>query len=163
MGTFSKSLIPSIRISYLVLPLKLLNRYQEHFEIYEQTVSRIHQNTLYRFMKDGYLSSHIHKMRILYRKKHEILLSAIDKHMKEKVEIIGEKSGLHILLKVKNGMTEEELIQSARNMKIKVHPTSIHYAKCVPNDFPMILLGFGGLTEIQIEKSIHILKKAWFA
>lgn len=162
MGTFSKSLIPSIRISYLVLPSKLVKKYQEHFKIYKQTVSRLHQNTLHRFMKEGHLSSHINKMRTLYRKKHAILLSAIDKYMKEKVEIIGEKSGLHILLKVKNGMTEEELIQSARKMKIKIYPTSIHYAECISSEFPMILLGFGGLTEMQIEEGIKILKKVWF-
>lgn len=101
-------------------------------------------------------------MRKLYRKKQSILLSAIDKHMKEKVEIIGEKSGLHVLLKVKNGMTEEELIQSAGKMKIKVYPTSIYYAECVSNEFPMILLGFGSLTEVQIEEGIQILKKAWY-
>ncbi|OAA83872.1 PLP-dependent aminotransferase family protein [Clostridium ljungdahlii] len=161
MGTFSKSLIFSIRISYLVLPPKLILKYQEHFKIYKQTVSRLHQNTLYIFMREGYLSRHINKMRTLYRKKHEILLSAIDKYMKEKVEIIGSESGLHILLKVKNGMTEHELIQSAHKMKVKIYPTSIHYDQCIPNEFPMILLGFGGLTEIQIEEGIQILKKAW--
>ncbi|ADK15394.1 PLP-dependent aminotransferase family protein, partial [Clostridium ljungdahlii] len=51
LGTFSKSLIPSIRISYLVLPPKLILKYQEHFKIYKQTVSRLHQNILYIFMK----------------------------------------------------------------------------------------------------------------
>lgn len=162
VGTFSKSLIPSIRISYLVLPSKLVEKYQKHFKIYEHTVSRLHQNTLYRFMNEGYLASHIHKMRKLYGKKHAILLSTINKHMKEKVEIIGEKSGLHILLKVKNGMSEEELIQSARKMKIKIYPASIHYVKCASSEFPMILLGFGGLTEMQIEEGIQLLKNAWF-
>lgn len=162
MGTFSKSLIPSIRMSYLVLPPKLVKKYNEYFKIYKQTVSRLHQNTLYRFTKEGYLSSHINKMRTLYRKKREILLYAIDKNMKEKVEVIGANSGLHILLKVKNGMTEEELIKSAHDMKIKIYPTSICYNKCVTSEFPMILLGFGGLTELQIEEGIHILKKAWF-
>lgn len=161
MGTFSKSLIPSMRLSYLVLPPKLLLSYQEYFTIYKQAVSRLHQITLYRFMKDGYLARHINKMRTLYRKKHEILISAINRHMNEKVEVIGEKSGLHILLKVKNGMTEEELIQAACKMKIKVYPTSIHYAEGVCSEFPMILLGFGGLTEMQIEEGIQMLKAAW--
>ncbi|AKN31446.1 GntR family transcriptional regulator [Clostridium carboxidivorans P7] len=161
MGTFSKSLIPSIRISYLVLPQNLIEKYQKYLKIYKQTVSRLHQNTLYKFMKEGYFSSHINKMRTLYRKKHSILLSSIDKHMKEKTEVIGANSGLHILLKVKNGMTEEELIQCAHDVKIKIYPTSIHYNQCLSSEFPMILLGFGGLTEKQIEDGIKILKKAW--
>lgn len=162
MGTFSKSLIPSIRISYLVLPPNLIEKYQKYLKIYKQTVSRLHQNTLYKFMKEGYFSSHINKMRTLYRKKHSILLSSIDKCMKEKTEVIGANSGLHILLKVKNGMTEEELIQRARNVKIKVYPTSIHYNEYISSEFPMILLGFGGLTESKIEEGIQMLKKAWF-
>lgn len=89
MGTFSKSLVPSIRISYLVLPSKLLEKYQESFQIYKQTVSRFHQDTLYRFMKEGYWERHIHKMRKLYSKKHTTLISIINKYMKGKVEIIG--------------------------------------------------------------------------
>ncbi|AKA67706.1 PLP-dependent aminotransferase family protein [Clostridium scatologenes] len=162
MGTFSKSLIPSIRISYLVLPENLIEEYQKYLKAYKQTVSRLHQNTLYKFMKEGYFSSHINKMRTLYRKKHSILLSSIDKHMKAKTEVIGANSGLHILLKVKNGMTEEELIQRAHDIKIKIYPTSIHYNKYISSEFPMILLGFGGLTESNIEEGVKMLKKAWF-
>lgn len=163
MGTFSKSLIPSIRMSYLVVPQNLVKKYQAYFKEYKQTVSRLHQNTLYRFIKEGYFSSHINKMRTLYRKKHTILLSAIDKYMKEKVEVIGAQSGLHILLKVKNGMTEAELIQSARKMKVKIYPISIHYDGYVPGEIPTIILGFGGLKEKQIDKGIQLLKKAWFS
>ncbi|WP_411679691.1 PLP-dependent aminotransferase family protein [Clostridium thailandense] len=162
MGTFSKSLIPSIRISYLVLPPKLSQKYKEHYKEYKQTVSKLHQNTLYRFMKEGYFSIHINKMRTLYRKKHIILLSSIEKYMKEKTEIIGSSSGLHILLKVKNGMTEEELIQSARKVKIKVYPTSVYYDGHNAKEFPLILLGFGGVKESQIEEGIRMLEEVWF-
>lgn len=161
LGTFSKSLIPSMRISYLVLPQKLLKKYQKCFNTYKQTVSGLHQDTLCRFMKEGYFSTHINKMRTLYRKKHTVLISAINKYMKDNVEIIGEKSGLHILLRVKNGMTEDELIRSARELKIKVYPTSIYYAENTSAQASIILLGFGGLTEAQIEAGIQTLNKAW--
>jgi GntR family transcriptional regulator/MocR family aminotransferase len=73
LGTFSKSLIPSVRISYMVLPSPLMKKYKEKFTIYKQTVSRIHQDTLYRFMKEGFWQSHLNKMRTLYRKKHSSL------------------------------------------------------------------------------------------
>ena len=161
MGTFSKSLIPSIRISYLVLPLTLMKKYKEHLKVYKQTVSQLHQDTLYRFMNEGHWSRHLNKMRTVYRKKHKTLLSAINKYMGQKVEIIGENSGLHILLKVKNGMSEKDLITAALKMKVKVYPTSIYYDKYENNRFPCIMLGFGGLTEIQIEEGIKILKNAW--
>lgn len=162
MGTFSKSLIPSSRISYIVLPSVLLSKYQEHFKIYKQTVSRLHQDTLYRFMKEGYWTRHINRMRTLYRKKHKLLLSSITKYMGRRVQIIGENAGLHVLLKVKNGMSEEELIKTAHRKKVKVYPTSIYYDKYDDSEFPIILLGFGGLKVNQVDEGIRLLKEAWF-
>jgi len=162
MGTFSKSLIPSIRISYLVLPLTLMNKYQKDFNIYKQTVSRFHQNTLFRFMNEGHWSKHLNRVRTLYRKKHKTLLISIDKYMGGRVDIIGERSGLHILLKVNNKMSEEELIESAYKMKVKVYPTSVYYDRYEVNRFPTILLGFGGIRETQIEEGINLLSQAWF-
>lgn len=161
LGTFSKSLIPSMRISFLVLPSKLLKRYQEHFIIYKQTVSRLHQDTLYRFIKGGYFSRHINKMRTLYRRKHGVLISAIMNEFKDNVEIIGEKSGLHILLKIKNGMNENELIEAAGKIKIRIYPTSIYYTEGGSMGDPMVLLGFGGLSEKQIKEGISLLKDVW--
>lgn len=161
LGTFSKSFIPSVRMSYLVLPPSLMQRYQESCAIYKQTVSRLHQDTLYRFMKEGYWSRHINKMRTVYRKKHKTLLTAIANHMGGKVEIIGENAGLHILLKVKNGMSEADLIKTAYEGKVKVYPTSICYVQEEMGTFPSVLLGFGGLKESQIEEGIKLLKTAW--
>jgi GntR family transcriptional regulator / MocR family aminotransferase len=163
MGTFSKSLIPSIRISYLALPPILMRKYQEHYKVYKQTVSRLHQNTLFRFMKEGYWSRHLNKMRTLYSKKQKKLLTAIDKHMGDRVEVIGEKAGLHILVKVKNGMTEEELIKAAYEVKVKVYPTSIYYDRYENDEFSTIILGFGGVKETQIVEGIQLLKDAWFS
>ncbi|MGG3466905.1 PLP-dependent aminotransferase family protein [Neobacillus pocheonensis] len=161
LGTFSKSLIPSIRISYMVLPATLLTKYQEHFTIYKQTVSRLHQNTLYHFMKDGHWQSHLNKMRTLYRKKHAILMSSIKKDFGDKVNVIGENSGLHIVLELKNNMQENELINSALKVGVKVYPLSMYYHNSQECMGSKVILGFGGLSESQIEKGIRLLKQAW--
>jgi GntR family transcriptional regulator/MocR family aminotransferase len=161
IGTFSKSLIPSIRISYMVLPSPLMKKYLKHFTIYKQTVSRIHQETLYRFMKEGFWQSHLNKMRTLYRKKHSTLMFAINNYLGQNVTIIGEKSGLHIVLEVKNNMEEDELISSALNVGVKVYPLSIYYNGATGSVGSRILLGFGGLTETEINTGIKLLKEAW--
>jgi GntR family transcriptional regulator / MocR family aminotransferase len=161
LGTFSKSLIPSIRIGYMVLPPALLKIYQETYTVYQQTVSRLHQDTLYRFMKEGYWQSHLNKMRTLYRKKHNILLSAMKKHLGESVTVIGEKSGLHIVLEVVNGMMESELISSALEAGVKVYPFSLYYHGSIEKQLPKVLLGFGSLSESEIEEGILLLKEAW--
>ncbi|ETI68265.1 GntR family transcriptional regulator [Neobacillus vireti LMG 21834] len=161
LGTFSKSLIPSIRISYLVLPQTLLQKYQDHFTIYKQTASRLHQIPLSRFMNEGHWQSHLNKMRTLYRKKQNTLIHSINKYMGDNVNIIGEKSGLHIVLEAKNGMPEKELINRAMKVGVKVYPLSIYYSG--PNDSQesKVLLGFGGLTVEEIEKGIRLLTTAW--
>ncbi len=161
LGTFSKSLIPSIRLSYLVLPTKLLSKYEEHFSIYKQTVSRLHQHTLSRFIYEGHWFTHLNKMRTLYRKKQITLIQAIETHLGEYVEIIGEKSGLHLVLKVKNGMTEEELTCSAMAAGVKVYPLSTYFAISVARQEPEVLLGFGGLLVAEIEKGVQLLGEVW--
>ncbi|MGG0844728.1 PLP-dependent aminotransferase family protein [Peribacillus simplex] len=159
LGTFSKSLIPSIRVGYMVLPKELACQYKEKLIGYKQTVSRLIQETLCLFMKNGHWERHLNKMRTIYRKKNKVLLNAIEESFHDRVAVIGEKSGLHILLKVKNGSSESELIQKAASVGVKVHPTSVYLSKKVKE--PTILIGYGGLTEREIEEGIRLLKKAW--
>lgn len=160
LGTFSKSLIPSIRISYIVLPPSFIHPYQENFTIYKQTASRLHQETLYRFMKEGHFQSHLNKMRTLYRKKHGVFMLSVKRYFGNKVKVIGENSGLHIVLEVKNRMNEEELIKKALKAGVKVYPLSIYYDGVIDNS-PQVLLGFGGLREAEIDTGIRLLKDAW--
>jgi GntR family transcriptional regulator / MocR family aminotransferase len=161
LGTFSKSLIPSIRLSYMVLPHELLDRYLEHFTVYKQTVSRLHQDTLLRFMAEGHWQSHLNKMRTLYRRKQASLLAAIRSHMGEQVSVIGEKSGLHIVLEVRCGMTEAELVESAMSVGVKVYPMSIYYDGPRDGGDTMVILGFGGLSEVEINEGVRLLAEAW--
>ncbi|WP_445493017.1 MocR-like pyridoxine biosynthesis transcription factor PdxR [Niallia sp. 03133] len=161
LGTFSKSLMPSIRISYMVLPNNLLKKYHDHFLIYKQTVSRLHQHTLWLFMMNGHWERHLNRMRTVYRKKQNTLIRCIEKYLGIQAGVIGDDSGLHLLLSVQNNMSEKELIEKAKEYKVKVYPTSIYYSNHNTDQKPAILLGFGGLREEEIEKGIHQLKKAW--
>lgn len=162
LGTFSKSLFPSISISYMVLPTALANSYHEKFASYKQTIPRAHQYALTLFMKEGHWERHLNKIRTIYRKKRAFLLENISSVMNDKVNVIGEESGLHILLEPKNNMTEQELIHSARNHGVKVYPISTYYNEPPTTENPVILLGFGGITEENIQKGIQRIYDAWF-
>ncbi|KEK23314.1 PLP-dependent aminotransferase family protein [Bacillus gaemokensis] len=161
MGTFSKALLPSLRMSYMVLPKTLIELYQTQYLFYTQSVSRMDQEIIRRFLNEGHWERHIHKMRVVYRKKRDILVSAIEKYFSNRVDVIGEDSGLHILLKVDNGMVEEELIERAAESSIKIYPVSMYYKEgSIPKN--TILLGFAILLEEEIEDAIRLLYKAWF-
>ena len=161
MGTLSKALLPSLRMSYMVLPKKLIKKYQQQYLFYTQSVSRIDQEVIRKFLNEGYWEKHIHKMRVVYRKKRDRLVFEIEKYFSNCVEVIGEDSGLHILLKVHNGMREEELIQEAAKYSIKIYPVSTYYKDgTAPEN--VVLLGFAILSEEEIAKAIQLLHKAWY-
>ncbi|HFJ9318220.1 GntR family transcriptional regulator [Bacillus anthracis] len=161
MGTLSKALLPSLRMSYIVLPKNLIKKYQKEYLFYTQSVSRMDQEVIRKFLNEGYWEKHIHKMRVVYRKKRDRLVFEIGKYFSNRVEVIGEDSGLHILLKVHNGMREEELIKEAAKYSIKIYPVSTYYKDdTAPEN--VVLLGFAILSEEEIAQAIQLLNTAWF-
>jgi GntR family transcriptional regulator / MocR family aminotransferase len=161
LGTFSKSFLPSLRISYMVLPYPLLRRYRESFALYEQTVPRIHQWIIEEFMKTGDWNRHITKMRNIYRKKHIAIMTAIREHFDTAIlKVLGKDSGLHLLIKF-NGKDEDELINLASQVGVKVYPTSQYWKNKKVDNKGTVLLGFGGLSEKQIKEGIKLLAEVW--
>jgi GntR family transcriptional regulator/MocR family aminotransferase len=160
-GTFSKSFMPSLRISYLVLPEVLLKTYYERFSLYEQTVPALHQRTLGLMMKNGEWSKHLRRVRTAYQLKHSTLLAALQKEFNKSVTLSGESAGLHILVRINNDMNEQELINTARKQDVSVYGTSRYWLTELPQQKPYILLGFGSMRGEEIEEGIKRLKKAW--
>lgn len=161
LGTFSKSFLPAARLSYMVLPATMMEKVDIVFSVYNQPASPIIQQAVFLFMNRGHFSGHIRKMRRLYQAKHKALVSAIHRYMGDRVNIIGSKSGLHILLDVKH-RDSSQLIELASACGVKVYSPKIHWleqAKC-PASF--LLLGFGGVSEEGIEEGIRHLSIAWF-
>ena len=82
LGSFSKSLMPSLRVSYMVLPTSLLQRYQTQITFYHSTVSRIDQYALSQFMADGEFEKHLNRMRKIYRRKLEKVIQLLKPYEK---------------------------------------------------------------------------------
>ncbi|MCY8088289.1 PLP-dependent aminotransferase family protein [Bacillus sonorensis] len=159
LGTFSKSFLPSARLSYIVLPEELTGPFCEKFRRYSQPSSPIIQRAMYLFMKEGHFERHIRKMKKVYQEKHKTLLSAIDKYFGDQVQIIGQKAGLHIVIKANKHAGD--VISKAEKQGVKVYPVSDFWID--PEDSPssMVMAGFGGLSEMEIEEGIKRLQKAW--
>lgn len=97
IGTFSKAIAPAIRISYMILPPGLLERYHENCYFFSSTVSRIDQRILNEFMKNGHFERHLNRMRSLYRMRHDELTARL-KPFAESFRILGSGTGLHLVL-----------------------------------------------------------------
>ncbi|MFS0554973.1 PLP-dependent aminotransferase family protein [Brevibacillus sp. 179-C9.3 HS] len=161
LGTFSKALLPSIRMSYMVLPHALLAIYQEKLADFDQSASRIHQETLALFMKNGDWERHIRKMRTLYRKKHGALLHSLQEQLGGYIQIKGQDAGLSVTVEVKSASTSQQLTQIAAASGIRVYPTAHKWIHPQDNGRVAFQFGFGGQTIEEIEAGIRLLKCAW--
>lgn len=101
----SPSLLRS-RVSYLVLPEKLLRCYKERGTVFSSTVSRVDQRIVAGFLKEGYYERHLNKMRAVYKNRHDVLLEGLKEI--PGIEISGENAGVHLLVCFQNGRTEGE-------------------------------------------------------
>lgn len=156
LGTFSKSFLPSARLSYIVFPASLVVQNSQKFAAYNQSVSPIIQRAMAQFMKSGEFERHIRRMRKMYQRKHQALLGSIEQYMGTQVKIVGEKSGLHILLKLK-GVAASELIENGLQKGVKVYSPSRFWLNPTPEGNSFIMLGFGGLSIEEIEKGVKLL------
>lgn len=157
LGTFSKILSPALRVSYLVLPQSLLAAYRLLFRGYFSTVSLLEQRTLAKFMEQGYWDRHVRRMRILYKKKHDALVRAVERYFGDRAAIVGQGAGLHIVLQLsRNAASEAEIIGRAQEKGIRLFPFSATCALDEPG-FTRLMLGFGGMTATEMEQGVALL------
>lgn len=163
IGTFSKAIAPSIRVSYMVLPDKLLDRYRQNCYFYSCTVPRMDQRILDIFIREGYFERHLNKMRKLYRGKHELLLEEL-KPFEKRFRVSGEHAGLHLLLHAGTDVTEEELLGRAMEKGVLAYGLSesmVGQSGGSVGRSATVLLGYGALEKEDIVEGIALLKEAW--
>lgn len=162
MGSLSKSISPTLRVSYMVLPTHLMKQFSDKLSYILCPVPMIEQKVLSCFIENGNFERHLNKMRTIYKKKRDILVNAIHDTGCD-IKIIGADSGLHLLLQVSNNMTEEQLITSALQQGVKTYGISKYYFDIsYTKEPPKLLLGFATMTEKSIAEAVLLLKKAWF-
>ncbi|WP_461812509.1 MocR-like pyridoxine biosynthesis transcription factor PdxR [Faecalimonas sp.] len=160
IGTFSKSIAPAIRVSYLVLPKPLLKVYKEKGRFLNSTVSRVDQQIIHQFIQQGYYERHLNKMRGVYKSRHDVMINSL-KPLLKKCKISGENAGVHLLLTFPSQVAEIELIERAKSIGIKVYGLSA-YDVCTEKKLnPTILLGYANMQEEEIKEGVQQLISAW--
>lgn len=161
ISTFSKSLMPSLRIAYMVLPRQLLPRYRELFAHYASTVPRFDQQILAGFMRDGAFSRHLNRMRKVYRRKYTALTGALGQYSR-RISFEGSQAGMHLRLAVVTDRAEEELVELAGQDGIRVQSAgSYSVVRSRPEGNPEIVLGFGGVPATGIPEAVRRLMDCW--
>ena len=119
VNTFSRTLAPSLRVSYLVLPETLLARYRERLGFYSSTVPAIEQHTLALFLEEGYFDAHLNRMRVVYRNRRDRVIAAVrSSPLAGRCRIAGAQAGLHLLLELDTRRPDKELAARAEEAGI---------------------------------------------
>lgn len=125
MNTFSKSLASTVRISYMVLPDSLAERFKENFSFYSSTVSSFEQYTLASFIEEGFFEKHINRMRLYYIRQRQAVLSLLSSSlMKDKCSVIENDSGLHFILRLNTFLSDKDVKDILYREGIKISALS---------------------------------------
>ena len=155
LGSFSRLLLPSLRLSYAVLPATLLPAYEKIKKLYNQTSSTIEQLALAYFIKEGSLRRHVKKLKHLYKEKNTLLRQCLSRYFGDRVQILSYESGLHMRIAVQSQLASTELAEKALAVGIRVIPVK----KKTP--LPEFLLSFAGIQSQDIEPAVKLLSKCW--
>ena len=158
MNSFSKTLAPSIRISYMVLPKGLMDRFQEKLGFYSCTVPSFEQHTLARFLSRGYFEKHINRMRKFYKNRRNRVVSMLENcAFSDKLTILEQDAGLHFLLKVDTPLTDRQLTEKLRSVGIRVHTLDHYFHQPLTESTHCLVVNYSGLDEDALARCLEML------
>ncbi len=154
MNTFSRSLAPSIRISYMVLPEGLMAEFQRRLGFYSCTVPSFEQHTLARFLTRGHFEKHINRMRKYYKNRRNQVISVLKScRFSDNLTILEQDAGLHFLLKVTTSLSDRELTGRLAAAGIRIRALGEYYHESV-GDLHCLVVNYAGIREDALEQAL---------
>ncbi len=160
MNTFSRTLAPGLRLSFMALPNALVERYRQMHAAC--SVPGFEQETLRKFIQGGYLERHIAHMRTVYRARLQTLSRAAQELGLGVVA--PSQAGLHALLTVGGKTPAHELVLRAAQAGVRL-TRIVDYGVMESGAGGLdrvVVLGFAGMDEDAICEGLRALQKAWF-
>ena len=149
LSTCSRSLAPSIRIAYMVLPEQLLPAWHAKYRLYSSTVSRFEQQTLARFITGGYFTRHLARERVAYKARRDALTAALQEAFApEELHLTGLHTGLHLLAELRDPPPDDALRAAAEAEGVRLSLLS-DYDLTGGGAAPVgtLVLGYGSLAD----------------
>ncbi|MBR4138538.1 MAG: PLP-dependent aminotransferase family protein [Lachnospiraceae bacterium] len=151
LGTFSKMLLPSIRMSFMVLPPEMLKLYEKRKNLYNQTASKAEQIAITQYIRDGHLSSQIRKSRKIHQEKSNALAKVLKKQLGNQCKIRKGESGFSVYVSFTTDVSVKEIAEKARKKGIAVIP--------ITDTTPALMLNCANVAISEYETAIKLLKE----
>jgi GntR family transcriptional regulator/MocR family aminotransferase len=157
-GTFSKSVLSSLRLGFLILPRPLVRPFTAAKALWDGGTPLLEQAALARFMQTGELEKHIRKMRRLYRARRDALVMALQEEFGEQVMVGERHGGLNMLVGLNAAIPEDELVRVATEGGVGLRGAASYYSE--PPRRPTFLMGFAALPEGEMREGVAALAAA---
>jgi len=155
VGTFSKILFPALRVGYLVVPKALVSVFARAKALADRQPPALTQAVLTDFMVEGHLDRHLRRMRTLYNLRREVLVGALRQVLGDRVRILGERAGIHVLVQFDTEFSDQQLCARAAARGVGLTSIASFYLGAAPGG--EFLFGYSDLTEEQIVEGIRRL------
>ncbi|MBQ8823392.1 MAG: PLP-dependent aminotransferase family protein [Lachnospiraceae bacterium] len=160
MNNFSKTMVPSLRVSYMVLPEKLMERYLSTMSFYSCSVSGFEQYALARFMEKGYFERHIRRSIHYYKQQRDKICSMFRASSLNKISrIIETGAGTHFLLRVDTDLSDVEIKWAAKERGVLIQCLSEY---CFENQHlykGFLIINYSDMEEERLKKAIRELEE----
>jgi GntR family transcriptional regulator/MocR family aminotransferase len=156
VGTFSKTLFPSIRLGYLVLPEPLIAQCIEIKRLFDHHSNSLNQLAAMRFIDSGDLEKHIIRMNRVYKRRRNRMITKLKEKFNGEINIIGEASGLHFVAEFNNITFTPSLIRQIEQLGLSICTVEEH-ASIKGNHEQQVIIGFSHLTDEEMDQGIDNL------
>jgi GntR family transcriptional regulator/MocR family aminotransferase len=155
IGTFSKTLFPSLRLGYMVIPADLVDRLAAVRRTMDLCPPQLYQAALTDFINEGHFLRHVRRTRLLYSERRSALVEALRSEFGERLPVIGAEAGMHLVVTLPAGVNDREVSRRAAEKNLWLWPLSPSYlGKTVRHGF---ILGFASTPPEEMPRAVRLL------
>ena len=161
MNTFSRTITPALRISYMILPHGLMERYHRLLGFYSCTVPSFEQLTLARFLEDGYFEKHVSRMKRRYRLLRDQFLTLLQQSpLAGRMNVQGDEAGLHFLLQLQTDLPDRQIEEKLAAAGIRAASLSRYQTgSAAEADHGRVVIQYSDLEEADLPRVLHVLEE----
>lgn len=165
VGTFSKTLMPSLRIGYMVLPAKLRKKMCESKYLSDIHSTELEQRTLAEFLESGAFELHLERMRKHYHHKRNLLISCLQNTFGERVHITGAAAGLHLVAAFSDVSLQESLMEKIHRAGIEITSVESHLLDRMESTKyeNELVFGYGNMEINTMKQGVELLAQVLYS